>query len=173
VLFLLGGLGSIAGTEAVVPAYVIGVALAPTLERHDELASRLRTVAFAWFTPFYFLRAGSYVDLAKLPAIATAALALLAVKIASKCAAIIPITRAFHIGPRDGWSIALLMSTGLTFGTIAAFFGLTHGIIDRQQYAILVTAVIASGTIPILIAQRTLNQTRPAASQPKGGSNAE
>jgi Kef-type K+ transport system membrane component KefB len=173
VLFLLGGLGSISGTEAVVPAYVIGVALAPTLERHAELTSRLRTVAFAWFTPFYFLRAGSFVDLAELPAIAATAAALLVIKIVSKCGAIIPLTREFHIGRRDGWLIALLMSTGLTFGTIAAFFGLTHGIIDRQQYAILVTAVIASGTIPILIAQRTLNQEFPAASQPEGGSNAE
>lgn len=173
VLFLLGGLGSLSGTEAVVPAYVIGVALAPLLQRHPELASRLRTVAFAWFTPFYFLRAGSFVDLGGLPAIAVTATALLVIKIVAKCAAILPLTRLFHIEPRDGRSIALLMSTGLTFGTITAFFGLTHGIIDHRQYAILVTAVIASGTVPLLIMQRTLRQNCPPVSQPQGGSNAE
>lgn len=156
VLFLLGGLASISGTEAVVSAYVIGLALAPILRREGELADRLRTVAFAWFTPFYFLRAGSFLNFAHWPTIAAMAGALFAIKIISKCVTIVPLTRAFHIGARDGWSIGLLMSTGLTFGTVTAFVGLTHGIIDRQQYAILVTAAIASGTVPILIAQKTL-----------------
>jgi len=157
-LLLLGGLASIWGIEAVVPAYILGLALAPILERHGAIGSRLRTVAFAWFTPFYFLRAGSFLDFGQWPVIATMAGALFGIKVVSKCAAIIPLTRIFGIAPRDGWSIALLMSTGLTFGTLTAFVGLAHGIIDRQQYAILVTSVIASGTIPALIAQRTLRR---------------
>jgi hypothetical protein len=45
------------------------------------------------------------------------------------------------------------MSTGLTFGTISALFGLTNKIIDQNQYTILVTAVIASAVVPTLIAQ--------------------
>jgi len=157
ILFLLGGLGSISGTQAVVPAYVIGLALASILERKAGLANRLRTVAFAWFTPFYFLRAGSFLDFVDWPTIAVMTVALLVIKIVSKCAAIVPLTRAFRIPQRDGWSIAMLMSTGLTFGTVAAVAGLTHSIIDRQQYAILVTTVIASGTIPALIAQKILH----------------
>ena len=48
----------------------------------------------------------------------------------------------------------LLMSTGLTFGSISALFGLTNNIIDQQQYTILVTAVILSAVVPTLIAQR-------------------
>jgi Kef-type K+ transport system membrane component KefB len=48
----------------------------------------------------------------------------------------------------------LLMSTGLTFGSICALYGLTNGIIDQLQYTILVTAVIASAVVPTLIAQR-------------------
>jgi Kef-type K+ transport system membrane component KefB len=147
-LFLLGGLGSISGIEAVVPAYVIGLALAPFLEGHGTIAHRLRAMAFACFTPFYFLRAGSFLDFAEWSVIAAMAGALLAIKIISKCAAIVPLTRVFKIAARDGWVIALLMSTGLTFGTVTAFVGLVHGMIDRQQYAILVLSVIASGTIP-------------------------
>jgi hypothetical protein len=46
------------------------------------------------------------------------------------------------------------MSTGLTFGTISALFGLTNKIIDQQQYTILVAAVIGSAVVPTLIAQR-------------------
>jgi len=48
----------------------------------------------------------------------------------------------------------LLMSTGLTFGTISALFGLTNHIIDQQKYTILVTAVIGSAVVPTLIVQR-------------------
>ena len=44
------------------------------------------------------------------------------------------------------------MSTGLTFGSISALFGLTHGIIDQQQYSILVFVVIGSAVVPTLIA---------------------
>jgi hypothetical protein len=44
------------------------------------------------------------------------------------------------------------MSTGLTFGSISALFGLTHNIIDQQQYSILVFVVIGSAVVPTLIA---------------------
>ena len=53
----------------------------------------------------------------------------------------------------------LMMSTGLTFGTISSLFGLTNGIIDQEQYTILVTAVIASAVVPTLIAQRWFQPT--------------
>jgi len=46
----------------------------------------------------------------------------------------------------------LLMSTGLTFGTISSLFGLSHGIIDQGQYSALVAAVIGSAVIPTVIA---------------------
>ena len=56
------------------------------------------------------------------------------------------------------------MSTGLTFGTICALYGLTNGIIDQQQYTVLVTTVIASAVVPTLIAQRWFEPSRePAA----------
>src|SRR5439155_5292153 len=38
----------------------------------------------------------------------------------------------------------LLMSTGLTFGTISALFGLNHGYIDQEKYTVLVVGVILS-----------------------------
>jgi len=43
-------------------------------------------------------------------------------------------------------------STGLTFGTISALFGLNHGIIDQVQYSHLVATVIGSAVIPTMIA---------------------
>jgi Kef-type K+ transport system membrane component KefB len=50
--------------------------------------------------------------------------------------------------------MTLLMSTGLTFGTISALYGLTAHIIDRAQFSLLVTVVVLSAIIPTAIAQR-------------------
>jgi hypothetical protein len=44
------------------------------------------------------------------------------------------------------------MSTGLTFGTISAIYGLSHGIVSREQYSFLVAVVIASAVVPTLVA---------------------
>ena len=46
----------------------------------------------------------------------------------------------------------LLMSTGLTFGSISALFGLTRNIIDQAQYSYLIAAVIGSAVVPTLVA---------------------
>ena len=47
-----------------------------------------------------------------------------------------------------------MMSTGLTFGTVSALFGLQNKIIDQRQYSVLVTVVILSAFVPTLIAQK-------------------
>jgi glutathione-regulated potassium-efflux system ancillary protein KefC len=46
------------------------------------------------------------------------------------------------------------MSTGLTFGTISALYGLTNNIITKEQYSYIVGVVIASAVIPTLIANK-------------------
>jgi Kef-type K+ transport system membrane component KefB len=61
-------------------------------------------------------------------------------------------TRSFGAPRQEATYTTLLMSTGLTFGTISALFGLSHGIIDQGQYSILVAAVIGSAVVPTLIA---------------------
>lgn len=71
-----------------------------------------------------------------------------------------PLARRFHMQPREAYFTALLMSTGLTFGTISALFGLQNKLIDQQQYSVLVTAVILSAFIPTLIAQKFFQPTR-------------
>ena len=154
VLLFLGGLASIAGSEAVLPAYLVGIALAPTFLKDRELPHRLRIVAFSILTPFYFLKAGSLVEARAVAAAGGLILIFLAIKMATKFVGILPLTRLFRFKPRDRMYTTLLMSTGLTFGTISALFGLTNRIIDQQQYTILVTAVILSAVVPTMIAQR-------------------
>jgi hypothetical protein len=55
--------------------------------------------------------------------------------------------------PRHATFATLLMSTGLTLGTISALFGLNAGIIDGTQFSLLITVVVASALIPTAIAQ--------------------
>jgi len=154
VLLGLGGLASVAGSEAVLPAYLVGMALAPAFLADPELPHRMRIIAFTILTPFYFLKAGSLVDFHAVLASAGLIAVFLAIKMATKFIGILPLTRTFRFERREGMYTTLLMSTGLTFGTISALFGLTNHIIDQQQYTILVTAVIGSAVVPTLIAQR-------------------
>lgn len=154
VLLFLGGLASTAGSEAVLPAYLVGMVLAPTFLKDRELPNRMRIVAFTILTPFYFLKAGSLVEAHAVMTSAGLILIYLAIKMVTKFAGILPLTRIFRFEPREGMYTTLLMSTGLTFGSISALFGLTNHIIDQPQYTILVTAVIGSAVVPTLIAQR-------------------
>ena len=154
ILFGLGGLAVAAGSEAVLPAYLVGMALAPAFLAVPELPHRLRTITFAILTPFYFIKAGSLVDFKAVLTSAGLIAIFLGLKMATKFIGILPLTRAFKFAPRDGIYTTLLMSTGLTFGSISALFGLTNHIIDQTQYTVLVTAVIASAVVPTLIAQR-------------------
>ena len=169
ILLGLGGLAAIAGSEAVLPAYLVGMVLAPTFLRNRELARRMRTIAFSLLTPFYFLRAGSLVEIHAVIASGGLILAFLAIKMATKFVGILPLTRAFSFVPREGMYTTLMMSTGLTFGSISALFGLTNHIIDQSQYTILVTAVIGSAVVPTLIAQRWFQPALPDGVSPEVG----
>ena len=153
VLFVLGWLAQTAKSEAVLPAYVVGLVIAGVFVRDRVLVHRMRSIAFALLTPFYFLKAGLFVSL---PAVAGGAgliVLLLLVKLATKGVGVWPLARAFRLPARASAYTTLLMSTGLTFGTISALFGLTNRIITQLQYTVLVTVVILSAVVPTLIAQ--------------------
>jgi len=151
-LFTLGGLATWSGSEAVLPAYLVGMVLAGTVGKDHALIRRLRTLTFGLLTPFYFIRAGSLVSFPSLVAAPLGFLALLAGKMASKCVGVYPATKVFRAPTQEALYTTLLMSTGLTFGTISALFGLSHGVITRAQYSALVAAVVASAVVPTLIA---------------------
>lgn len=153
VLFLLGGFATTAKSEAVLPAYLVGLVIAGTFLRDRTLAVRMRSIAFSLLTPFYFIKAGLFVSLSAVAAGIGLIAVLLGLKMVTKVLGVWPLTRAFRMTPREGTYTTLLMSTGLTFGTISALFGLTNNIIDQEQYTILVTVVIGSAVVPTLIAQ--------------------
>jgi glutathione-regulated potassium-efflux system ancillary protein KefC len=151
-LFIMGGLAVWAGSEAVLPAYMIGMVLAGTVGNDHILVRRLRTVTFGLLTPFYFIRAGSFVSVPALVAAPMTFVLLFLAKMISKMMGLFPAVRSYGYVGREGWYYTLMMSTGLTFGTISALFGLNHGVITREQYSYLVATVIGSAVVPTLIA---------------------
>lgn len=153
-LFGLGGLSLLAKSEAVLPAYLIGMVLAPFFLVNKTLSHRMRVIAFTMLTPFYFLKAGSLVRLSAIWGSASLITVFLLIKMLTKFVGVWPSTRTFKFEGKEGIYTTLLMSTGLTFGTISALFGLTNKIIDQNQYTILVTAVILSAVVPTIIAQK-------------------
>jgi Kef-type K+ transport system membrane component KefB len=151
-LFAMGALAGWADSEAVLPAYLIGMVLAGTVGKDHALIRRLRTVTFGLLTPFYFIRAGSFVSVPALVAAPASVLGLLVAKLVMKSVGVWPVTKLFRYPRQEAAYTTLLMSTGLTFGSISALFGLTHAIIDQAQYSYLIAAVIGSAVIPTLIA---------------------
>ena len=148
----MGALAAWADSEAVLQAYLIGMVLAGTVGKDHALIRRLRTLTFGLLTPFYFIRAGSFVSIPALVAAPGAFVFFLVVKIATKIAGVYPVTKFFGAPRKEGMYTTLLMSTGLTFGTISSLFDLSHGIIDQSQYSALVATVIGSAVIPTVIA---------------------
>jgi len=153
-LFGLGGLALMAKSEAVLPAYLVGMVLAPFFLKNRTLSHRMRVTAFTMLTPFYFLKAGSLVQLSAMWSSALLILIFLLVKMAAKFIGVWPTAKAFGFGKKESMYTTLLMSTGLTFGTISALFGYTNKIINQEQYTVLVTAVILSAVVPTIIAQK-------------------
>src|SRR3989441_8655268 len=141
-----------AQSHAVLPAFVLGLALARVFHEHPELQRRFRVVAFAFLTPFFFLKGGLNVSLALVWANFGLLASLFGVKQVTKILGVYPLARRWV--PRDAMFTTLLMSTGLTFGTISSLYGLNAGILDRAQFSVLVTTVVASAIIPTIVAQR-------------------
>ncbi|MBI4534213.1 MAG: cation:proton antiporter [Candidatus Melainabacteria bacterium] len=159
ILFALGALSVMAKSEAVLPAYLIGMVLAPFFLAERVLAQRMRVMAFTLLTPFFFLKAGALVKFSTIASMPTLIAILLGLKMLTKTVGIWPLTKAFRFHPKEGIYTTLMMSTGLTFGSICALFGFNNGIINQDQYTVLVTAVIASALIPTMIAQKWFQPT--------------
>ncbi len=152
VLFGLSVLALWSGSEAVLPAYLVGMVLAEFAGGDMFWVQRLRTLTVGFLTPFYFIRAGSFVSIPALMSAPLVFLILLAGKVFTKIFGLLPVVGLFRKQREEKWYYTLLMSTGLTFGTISALFGLTHGIVTQEQYSHLVAVVIGSAVVPTLVA---------------------
>jgi Kef-type K+ transport system membrane component KefB len=161
VLFGLMLLGTLGKSQAILPVFFLGLALSSTFAGQRDLQRKLRVIAFGIVTPFFFLKGGMNVSLAAIVTSVGLIAVLFVAKVAGKFAGVYPL--ALRCLPKRATYTTLLMSTGLTFGTIAALYGLQSGYIDKTQFTVLVTVVIASAVIPTVIAQRFFQLPLPAA----------
>lgn len=152
ILFGLMVLGDEAKSQAVLPAFVLGLVMSRHYQQHHEEQRRLRVVAFAFLTPFFFLRGGMNVSLGAVFANLGVLGALAGAKLVPKFGLVLPLARRWV--PEHATFATLLMSTGLTFGTISSLYGLQAHIINRTQFSLLVTVVVLSAIVPTAIAQR-------------------
>jgi Kef-type K+ transport system membrane component KefB len=150
-LFVLMVLADASNGHAVLPAFILGLVMSQHFEQHRSEQERLRVVAFAFLTPFFFIKGGLNVSLGAVFANLGILGALFLAKMVPKLGLVFPVVRRFM--PRHATFMTLLMSTGLTFGTISALYGLNAGIIDGTQFSLLITVVVGSALIPTAIAQ--------------------
>jgi Kef-type K+ transport system membrane component KefB len=153
-LFGLAALATWADSEAVLAGYTTGMVLAGSVGQNHAIIRGLRTVTFGLLTPFFFILVGSLVSIPAVIAAPIGFLFFLILKVFAKCASIFPVSSLLGATNNEAIYTSLIMSTGLTFGTIAALFGLEHGLLNESQYSTLVAAVVGSAVVPTFIANR-------------------
>jgi Kef-type K+ transport system membrane component KefB len=151
-LFLLMWLGTKANSQAALPAFILGLVMSNHYVKHRKEQERMRVVAFSFLTPFFFLKGGMSVSAAALWANLGILAVLFVGKMVPKFGGVYPLARRYT-APHATFT-TLLMSTGLTFGTITSLYGLNAGIIDRTQFSLLIAVVVLSAIVPTAIAQR-------------------
>ena len=165
-LFVLMWLGERANSQAALPAFVLGLVMSNHYARHRTEQERMRVVAFAFLTPFFFLKGGMNVSAPALWANLGILAILFVGKMVPKFAGVYPLARRYT-APHATFT-TLLMSTGLTFGTITSLYGLNAGIIDRTQFSLLIAVVVLSAIVPTAIAQRFFDPHVEAAAGESG-----
>jgi Kef-type K+ transport system membrane component KefB len=156
-LFLLMWLGGRANSQAALPAFILGLVMSSHYVKHRKEQERMRVVAFAFLTPFFFLKGGMSVSAAALWANLGILALLFVAKMVPKFGGVYPLARRYT-APHATFT-TLLMSTGLTFGTITSLYGLNAGIIDRTKFSLLIAVVVLSAIVPTAIAQRFYSPT--------------
>lgn len=143
---------AIGNGQAVLPAFVLGLLMSKELAKNKELMVRLRTVAYAVITPIFFIVGGLKISFTLILASISLFVILFAIKIITKFLGVYFLANKYI--PNGSMYTTLLMSTGLTFGTIASVFGLNAGYINPVQYSVLIGVVVSSAVIPTFIAQK-------------------
>lgn len=154
-LFIFMYFANLGEGHAVLPAFVLGLLMSKHFTETSEtkvVRNRLRTVAYAVITPIFFIVGGLKISIPLIVSAAGLFAVLFIIKILTKFAGVYFLARKYI--PDGSMYTTLLMSTGLTFGTIASVFGLNSGLIDQVQYSVLIGVVIASAVIPTFIAQK-------------------
>jgi Kef-type K+ transport system membrane component KefB len=152
ILFLFIYVAKLGSSHAILPAFVAGLVLSKIFNENRLLQRKLRIIAFAMITPFFFINGGINVSLEMLYQNFGLFAILFGVKQMTKIAGIYPFARRYV--KKEAMFTTLLMSTGLTMGTISSMYGFSSGILNQAQFSVLVAAVVVSAVLPTFIATK-------------------
>ncbi len=152
ILFAISFFADLANLHSVFGAFVMGLIFANTIQQHQEILSKMRTVTFSLLAPAFFIRAGMLIALPAVIANIILVIGLLGTKLLSKFIGVYGLCKKWI--PEAPMFSTMLFSTGLTVGTITATLGRQLGYLSDIQFSIVITVVILSAVVPTLIAKR-------------------
>lgn len=152
-LMVLIFFATLGGGQALLPVFILGVLLSKYFNhKKGNMLHRLQTVSFTVITPIFFIVAGTRISLPIIFASFGLFILILVVRQLSKFVGVYTISKYNFSSNR--MYITMILSTGLTFGLVAAMYGLTNGIITNDTYSILAGILVLSTIIPTFIGNR-------------------
>lgn len=155
ILALILGVALIADVgklHAVFGVFLLGFLFANSIQKYDEIRSKMRTITFALLSPAFFIKAGLLISLPTVANNIALVLGILAAKLLSKFAGTYLLCKKWI--PEGAAFSTLMFSTGLTVGIITTTLGFELGLLDRTQFSIIVISVILSAIVPTIIAKK-------------------
>ncbi|MCL2115597.1 MAG: cation:proton antiporter [Methanobrevibacter sp.] len=154
-LVILIFFASLGGGQAILPAFILGLLLSnhfKTGSFNEETKKRMKAIAFTVITPIFFIVGGMRVSLSLIWAGILVFTLVLVFRLLAKFFGVYFISGKY-LGSNRKY-VALMMSTGLTFGLVATTFGLNTGILDQMSYSILTGVLVFSAIFPTLVAEK-------------------
>jgi Kef-type K+ transport system membrane component KefB len=146
---------SLGGGQAILPSFVLGVILSRYFKENRgdlNVKSRFKTVAFAILTPIFFIMGGMKVSIPLILSSLGIFIVMFALRQLSKYVGVYYVSKYFL---KSNYTyVTLMMSTGLTFGLVAALFGLNSGLINQTTYSVLTGVLVLSAVLPTFMAEK-------------------
>lgn len=141
-------------SEAVL-AFIMGLLFSEILEEHEILVEKLKGIIFAFFSPIFFFKAGSFLRLSSISLTSLLYIAVLlpAAFFSKYYASKLVFRKLFGAGERFSRFVGLSFNLRLTFGIVAALLGLELGLISLEIYAAIVTIIISSALISSIVSR--------------------
>ncbi|MCD6313172.1 MAG: cation:proton antiporter [Thaumarchaeota archaeon] len=135
-------------SEAVL-AFIMGFLFSEILEEHEILVEKLKGIIFAFFSPIFFFKAGSFLKFSSMSLMSLLYIVILlpAAFFSKYYASKLVFRRLFGAGEALSRFVGLSFNLRLTFGIVTALFGLELGLIPLEIYTAIITIIISSALI--------------------------
>jgi len=168
VIALAGGaLTQALHVEAILGAYLVGLALSRARHQLPQVRDRLEGITEAFFAPVFFAVSGLRVDIGALSDLSTALWTVLAIVVAvgSKIAGTMIGGRFAGVDRREAVALGAGLSPLGVMGVVVAIIGLNVGVIDEAAYTILVLAAVVTSLIAPIMLKWAVSRWEPAAEE--------